>query len=131
MQPLDTTFIVHDVSQFPVIWQRRDQVRPGYSAQWQLEMDALLRQGQPFVVIFEEDQPEEAHEDRKQRGLWLKRNKTALIAVCRAVVGIEANAIKRAALKMQSAIAAKAFGVAMEIAASKSEAEDVARSLLC
>jgi hypothetical protein len=46
------------------------------------------------------------------------------------VVAIEPDAIKRTALKAQSALAAKAFGVAMEIVASKEAAQTLADQLL-
>ncbi|MGB8418428.1 hypothetical protein [Paraburkholderia sp.] len=123
-------FIVHDLESFPVVWSRRSAIKPGYAAQWENEMDALLKGEQPFVIIFEEGQPDETHDDRKTRGLWLKRNKHGLGGLCKAVVAIEPDAIKRTALKAQSALAAKAFGVAMEIVASKEAAQTLARQLL-
>jgi hypothetical protein len=123
-------FIVHDIEDFPIVWLRRAAIAPGYATQWEREMDALMTCSEPFVVIFEEGQPEEAHEDRKTRGLWLKRNKLALAQRCKAVLAIEPDAIKRTALKVQSALAAGAFGVPMDIAASTEDARLMAYSLL-
>lgn len=114
-------FLVHDVSRFPLVLARGD-APPGHAAQWIREMQALLAHGQPFVVVHAEPRAEEAHEDRKQRGLWLKQNRRALGAACRAVISVEPDAMRRAALAAQSALAQKAFGVPMHTAASLEQA---------
>ncbi|MFM0299101.1 hypothetical protein PQQ99_03075 [Paraburkholderia sediminicola] len=124
------SFIVHNLESFPVIWSRRSAIEPGYAVQWESEMNALLKRAKPFVIIFEEGQPDESHGDRKTRGLWLKRNKLALSSLCKAVVAIESDTVKRTALKVQSALAARAFGVVMEIVASKEAAQTLACALL-
>ncbi|ENN88170.1 hypothetical protein RHSP_39637 [Rhizobium freirei PRF 81] len=125
-----TTFTFHDVSLWPIVRQSAGSVRPGYAEQWEREMDSLLAISMPFVVIMEGGQPDEDHEDRKARGIWLKRNKTALVTVCRAVIGIEASAIKRAAIQVQMSLATKAFGTRMEIVASQQEAFELAVQIL-
>lgn len=129
MESIDN-FSVHSLENFPVVWSRRSAIKPGYSGQWESEMDALLERATPFVIVFEEGQPDESHEDRKTRGLWLKRNKLALGTLCKAVVAIEPDAIKRTALKAQSVLATKAFGVAMEIVESKEAAQKLAFELV-
>ena len=139
---IDTTdFAFHDVALWPIVRPSAASVHPGYSKQWEREMDALLALSMPFVVIMEGDEHTEEHEDRKARGIWLKKNKTALAAVCKAVIGIEASAIKRAAMQLQMSLATKAFGIRMEIVASREEAlllaerilkgKDAATSLAC
>ncbi|WP_246705561.1 hypothetical protein [Rhizobium sp. P40RR-XXII] len=90
----------------------------------------LPRHSMPFVVIMEGDQPAENREDRKAGGIWLKRNKTALAATWKAVIGIEASAIKRAAIQVQMSLATKAFGTRLEIVASQKEALDLAETIL-
>lgn len=125
-----TTFAFHDVSLWPIVRQSARSVQPGYAAQWAREMDAILAISMPFVVIMEGDQPAEDHEDRKARGIWLKRNKAALAAICRAVIGIEASAIKRAAMQVQMSLATKAFGTRMEIVASQEDALQLAERIL-
>lgn len=129
MESIDS-FTVHSLESFPVVWSRRAAIKPGYSAQWEAEMDMLLQRATPFVIVFEEGQPDESHEDRKTRGLWLKRNKLALGTLCKAVLAIEPDMLKRTALKAQSALAAKAFGVAMEIVESKEAAQKLAFELV-
>jgi hypothetical protein len=129
--PLHTqSFTVHDVSDFPVVRSRPDAITPGYAAHWETEMDALLAQGQHFVVIFVGERVEETHEDRKRRGIWLKKNKHALGRLCSGLVTAEPDGLKRAALKVQSAMLAKAFGIPLEIASSAEEADAIARKLI-
>ncbi|MGG6898796.1 hypothetical protein [Rhizobium sp. BR 315] len=125
-----STFTFHDVSLWPIVRQNAQSVQPGYTEQWEREMDSFLAISMPFVVIMEGGQPAEDHEDRKARGIWLKRNKTALATVCKAVIGIEASAIKRAAVQVQMSLATKAFGTRMEIVATQKEAFELAEQIL-
>jgi hypothetical protein len=131
MLPNPQSFVVHDVSCFPLVRARIDQQQVGYAPQWIDEMDLLVALGRPFVLLFESGRPEEeAHEDRRQRGLWLKKNKQALQEVCRALVSVEPDALKRTALKAQALMAVKAFGIPMDVVASTGEAEHCARERL-
>ncbi|TWB51001.1 hypothetical protein [Nitrospirillum viridazoti] len=123
-------FEIHDLSRFPVVTTRPGTTRPGYAVQWEREMDALLERGLPFVIIMRDPPEGEAHEDRRLRGLWLKRNRDVLAALCRAVIAVEPNAARRAAFKAQAVIAVKAFGVAMEVAATEDEAANLAAAAL-
>ncbi|MGY5777502.1 hypothetical protein [Rhizobium sp. LEGMi135b] len=125
-----TTFTFHDVSLWPIVRQSAGSVRPGYSAQWEREMDAMLAISMPFVVIMDGDQAAENHEDRRARGIWLKKNKTALAAICRAVIGVEPNPIKRAAMQVQMALATKAFGTRMDLVATHEDALRLAERIL-
>ena len=74
--------------------------------------------------------PAEVHEDRRARGIWLKQNKKDLGRICRAVIAVEADPVTRMAMQAQALAAGKAFGLAMVIASSASEAEEKARVLL-
>lgn len=123
----DITFELHDASGFPIVRSRANTARPGYAQQWEDEMEALLARAEPFVIIFEGERPEEAHEDRKHRGIWLKKNKLRLGAVCKALISIEESDLKRIAMKAQSAMAEKAFGIPMIVVGSIQEAENAAR----
>lgn len=123
-------FVIHDVSGFPVVHARAEAIRPGYSAQWAREMDALVAQDAAFVVVLAGNEADETHEDRKQRGLWLKRNRDMLGRKCLALVGIEPDGLKRAALRLQAAVAVKAFGIPAEIVASAVEADKLSARIL-
>ncbi len=128
---LDTsTFSVHDTSAFPVIRLLPDAMVAGFAPQWEIEMNEFLAQGRPFVIVFPPLQTEENHEDRKQRGIWLKRNKQALSGRCLCLISVELDGVKRIALKAQAAMAMKAFGIPTEVVASDAKAEALARQLL-
>ncbi len=116
------SFTVHDVSAFPVVRPRNAGMTEGYAPQWVSEMEALLARGEPYVLVLEGVRVDEAHEDRKQRGLWLKKNKQALRKVCKALISVEPDALKRAAFRLQAAGAVRAFGIPMDVVASAAEA---------
>ena len=123
MKPTSSHFSIHDVSDFPIVRFRPETAVEGYAPLWENDMDALLRHGEPFVMLFEQERSDEAHVDRKRRGLWLKHNKLALAAICRGLVSIEANAEERARLQAMAAGAMKAFGIVQEVAATRDEAD--------
>ena len=123
MKPDATLYAIHDVSDFPIVRFRPETAVEGYAPLWENDMDALLRHGEPFVMLFEEERSDEAHVDRKRRGLWLKHHKAALAAICRGLVSIEADAQQRARLQAMAVGAMKAFGIVQEVAATRDEAE--------
>ncbi|MDP9901751.1 hypothetical protein [Variovorax ginsengisoli] len=114
-------FTLHDVARFPLVLAK-GETSPGYAAQWEREMQALLAHGKAFVLVHPQARAEEAHEDRKRRGLWLKQNKQALGACCKAVISVEPDDVRRTALAAQSAMAEKAFGIPMRMAATLEQA---------
>jgi hypothetical protein len=122
-------FVLHDMSDFPIVRSRNDAIVPGYAQQWAREMDALLAADVPFAIVGE-GMAEEQQEDRKVRAVWLKKNRSRLATLCRAVVAIEPDTVKCMALKAQAVIATKAFGVPMDMVPSRAEADVRARGLL-
>lgn len=63
--PLDIhTFTVHDIIRFPLCIVRNDVVVPGYGAQWEAEIEAVMAHGVPLVLIYLEPGDDEAHADR-------------------------------------------------------------------
>lgn len=123
------TFTVHDIHEFPFVVFNQAAAQPGYAPQWETEMVALLQNGQPFVVVYDQLGTDEAHEDRKHRGIWLKHNKEPLGRVCRALISIEPEEDRRIQVKAMSEIAVKAFGIPHEAVATREEALAVARRL--
>ncbi|MBC9034569.1 hypothetical protein IAG41_19445 [Sphingomonas sp. JC676] len=122
-------FRLHDVTEFPLIWTGapvRDEVN---ARRWQVEMDALVAQGSPFVILHRIDGPEPA-EARKARISWLKHNKRALAQLCLAVVAIEVDPIRRTTLDARVAIANQSYGVKAAVVASAEEGEDLAWEIL-
>ncbi len=122
-------FRLHDVAGFPLVWTGAPVRDAADARQWQAEMDALVAQGSPFVILHRVDGTE-PHEARKARASWLKHNKRALAQLCLALVAIEADPIRRMALKARAAIANQSYGVKAAVAASPEEGEDIAWEIL-
>ncbi len=122
-------FRIHDVRRYPLCLFNSAQALDGYAPQWEAEMEALLAAGQPFTIAYVELDPAESHEDRKHRGLWLKRNKERLGRLCKAQISVEPDEARRAAASKQGELAAKAFGIPHEAVASLEEAVALTRRL--
>ncbi|KVP93955.1 hypothetical protein WJ96_12355 [Burkholderia ubonensis] len=122
-------FVVHDISRFPFCVFRAQAATPGYALQWEKEIDALMREGAPFVVVYVSLDADETHEDRKHRAVWLKQNKAALGAVCKALISVEPDPERRARVTEQGETAVKAFGIPHEAVASLDEAVTLAARL--
>jgi hypothetical protein len=123
-------FSVHDISRFPFCVVRNHAVVPGYSHQWDKEITALMNQPQPFVLVYLSTVIEESHEDRRHRGIWLKQNKEPIARVCKSLISVEPDAVRREEIRLQGQIAVKAFGIPHAAVASLDEAQEVARELL-
>ncbi len=121
---------VHDSTDFPLVQLRPDAAILGYAPAWCAEMYELLAYGERFVLIYPPATRQEDHEDRKLRGLWLKQNKDALADVCVALIIVEPDADKRAALEVHMAGTMRAFGTPQAAVTSLAEAEDLGRRLL-
>lgn len=128
---LDTnSFIVHDVSDFPLVVFRSDAAGPGYARQWEKEMSSLMENGRAFVVVYDQHRSEEDHEDRKHRGIWLKHNKSELGRLCKCLISVEPDEPRRLALQAMSEVGVKAFGIPHEVVATRDDALGIAQSLL-
>lgn len=122
-------FTVHDIHHFPVCVFRAESATPGYALRWEREIDALMRHGEPFVVVYIELDADETHDDRKHRAVWLKQNKNALGAVCKALVSVEPDPDRRAEVAAQGEVAVKAFGIPHHAVASFGQAVSLAAQL--
>ncbi|MFM0648558.1 hypothetical protein PQR14_29900 [Paraburkholderia bryophila] len=114
-------FTVHDIARFPEVRCAPETVHPGYSAQWRLELEALIERGEPFFMLFAEGEFNEEPEDTRVRAVWLKENKANLASVCRSIVSIERDEAKRAKLLGQLAGLEKAFGIPRLVASTEAE----------
>lgn len=123
------SFRLHDVRDFPLVWTGafvRDEVN---ARRWQVEMDALVAQGSPFVILHRMAGPE-PREARKARTAWLGRNRRALAQLCLAVVAIETDPVRRASLEARAAIANQSYGVKAAVVGSAEEGDDLAWEIL-
>ncbi|ASL41998.1 hypothetical protein bAD24_I00820 [Burkholderia sp. AD24] len=125
-----TSSAVFDLSEFPLVIARNDAIAPGYAVTWEQDMNVLLKSDEPFVLLFISPRPEETHEDRKHRGLWLKTNRDALSQVCRALITVEPDEREREESKAGAAAISKAFGIPLEAVATLDDARKIGRQLL-
>jgi hypothetical protein len=119
-------FKLHDVSRFPLVVLHGRGLPPGYGPTWAKELDALLSQSHPFVMVFPDSVEDETHEDQKLRTVFLKANKERLAAKCQGIFGVEPNKAKRILKRAQGAVIAAAFGLNFRVAATVDEAERLA-----
>ncbi|QGA50038.1 hypothetical protein [Pseudomonas brassicacearum] len=102
---------------------RNDVVVPGYGAQGQAEIEAIMAHGVPFVLIYLEPGDDEAHADRKLRSLWLKTHKEAFGHLCISLISVLADEARRAHFDAMSKIGEQAYGIRYETAATQAEGE--------
>lgn len=123
-----SSFVVHDIRRFPTIVVRSGAVQPGYAVQWEKEMDRLIAYGAAFAVVYLEMPRDETHDDFKRRGLWLKKNKTMLALLCKALITVEPDDVAREAARIRGLGATRAFGVPHHAVADADEAFDIGRA---
>ena len=128
-EPAVASFVVHDVSELPIVRFDPARLAPGCAAQWAAEMTALLDLDRPFVLIAS-GTVDEGREDRGVRARFLKAERVRLGRLCRAIIGIESNALVRAARNAQAAVLARAFGIEMTFVGTEEEATRIARARL-
>ncbi|HIH2745692.1 hypothetical protein L3V59_36510 [Burkholderia aenigmatica] len=122
-------FTLYDIHLFPACVFCAEHATPGYASRWEREIDALMRHGEPFVIVYIELDTDESHEDRKHRAVWLKQNKDALGAVCKALVSVEPDPDRRAEVAAHGETAVKAFGIPHHAVASFEQALSLAARL--
>ena len=115
-------FKVHDVSHFPAVRCVPTRMYPGHACQWRNELEALIDRNEPFFMVFDSGNCEEAAEDTRIRAIWLKQNRLCLSKVCRSIVSIEPNEQRRCKLAAQCPGLAKAFGIPRMVAVNDNEA---------
>lgn len=123
-------FKLHDVSRFPIVKLHGRGLPPGYAPTWANEMNMLLLQDHPFVLIFPDSVENETHEDQRLRTKWLKAHKGRLAQICRGIFGIEPDKAARVLKRAQGAVVAAAFGLNFRVVATVEEAEQLAVSLI-
>ena len=125
-----TQFHIYDVSHFPVCVYREDQAVPGFASEWIKEMELLIENQQPFVLVLNEVKTQESHDDYRDRGVWLKHNKDRLAQYCKGMITIESDQERRAMAEKQGELAAKAFGLHHFAVATLDEAHQKVRELI-
>ena len=76
-------FFFHDLSHFPIVTAKHGGAPDGYSASWIREMEMLVNNPQPFVLVVPDMRQEAGHEDRKAMVEWQTTNMPRLRALPR------------------------------------------------
>lgn len=106
-----------DTTRFPLVYLRghdAQEARAGTEASAEGQLESLLDQGRPFVLLTDQlpgDHPEESHEERKQRALFFKRNRERMRQLCRGMVVITGDRVVPAALRLAMQGMGKALGM--------------------
>ncbi|MFC3052392.1 hypothetical protein [Kordiimonas pumila] len=120
-----------NTADFPIVWFTATAVSPGFAEQWIVEMDKLLAQQKPFVMIVSEPPKEDtSKQDKKALALWFKKNKIVFSGTCTGVVGIIPSPIKRKLMQLQTKAFEKAFGIKLIIIARSNDATRAAHAML-
>lgn len=125
-----STFRVLDISQFPAVVCRCENLYPGYGSQWQAELEALIETAQPFYLLFAPGDFSEEAADTRLRAIWLKANKSVLAKVCKSILSIEPDEEKRGQLQTQNEGMEKAFGIPRLVARGLEEAHTMGNQTL-
>jgi hypothetical protein len=123
-------FRYYDVSAFPIVRIAGRDLPHGYIAQWVTEMEALLAQGQPFVLIFLNTVQNPAHDDQKGLMLWIKAHKRELARLCRVMISIEPDRVMRLAKRAQGLAIVVALGFRFAVVADEARANELAARAL-
>lgn len=120
-----------DLGAFPLV--RLPMPKPGiagYGERWMAEFDAILARGERFVLFSVGPIPDEAHDDRKARTLWLKRRRAELGRLCLAHLHVERDPAQRAVMQERAEKMAGAFPYALALFDSEDAALERAWTLL-
>ncbi|ERK05795.1 hypothetical protein L580_2855 [Serratia fonticola AU-P3(3)] len=124
-------FTVYDIRQFPLVIMRNQAIVPGYTKRWEEELNNLIAQALPFVIVFPPNRPkEESNDDRKCRMRWFKANKEKFGRVCRALISVEPDAKEREQQMAHAKEMMKFFGTPLETAATLEEALTLGEKLI-
>ncbi|MEO3715583.1 hypothetical protein [Roseateles flavus] len=120
-------FTVFDITAFPIITMRNEAIAPGYTVQWEAELNALTAQPQPFVLLFPAGRPEqEGQEDGKRRMIWFKANRRRLTSVCKGLISVEPDEGERRQAHARAGELAAFFGLPVETTSTIDEAQALA-----
>ncbi|WP_322022435.1 ATP--cob(I)alamin adenosyltransferase [Burkholderia sp. BCC1977] len=122
-------------TEFPLVWLRYARSPSSGPAHVLTELDALFARRERFVFLTDDapsgdDRDAQDHEMRKKLAKWSKANRAQSRAWIPAMIAVEPDAQRRAALKAFSAAFEKVWGYPLSAAANRDEALALARQLL-
>lgn len=125
-----SAFRFHEVTDFPVVRIAGRGLPHGYAQQWAAEMNTLLAQRTPFVLIFLNTVQDQIHDDRKGMMMWLRKNKAELKRLCPVMISIEPDPVIRLAKRTQGLVLSGALGLRFVVVAERGQAEALAQRAL-
>ncbi|MCA8016860.1 ATP--cob(I)alamin adenosyltransferase [Burkholderia metallica] len=122
-------------TEFPFVWLRYTGSTHTEPARLIAELDALLARREPFVLLTDDapsgdDRGGDDHEMRKQLAKWSKANRAQSREWIPAMIAIEPDASRRAALDAFSGAFEKVWGYPLNAAATRDDALALAQRLL-
>ncbi|KWC75463.1 ATP--cob(I)alamin adenosyltransferase [Burkholderia cepacia] len=122
-------------TEFPFVWLRYTGSTHTDPASLIAELDALLARREPFVLLTDDapsgnDRGADDHELRKQLAKWSKANRAQSHEWISAMIAIEPDAARRAALDAFSGAFEKVWGYPLNAAATRDDALALAQRLL-
>ncbi|WP_219118718.1 hypothetical protein [Janthinobacterium sp. UMAB-56] len=123
-----------DISDFPLVWIRRDPVAERRDEALFAQFEALLARQQAFVILSEAGLDDDGHvhpqKERKRAVLWMKRHKAALRTYIQGMVLVEPSAAKRLAGKAIAVMFGQFWGYPLHFGTSRDDALDLAQHLI-
>ncbi|KQS82487.1 hypothetical protein ASG32_23275 [Methylobacterium sp. Leaf361] len=118
---------------FPIVWMSFAD-EPGHDHDDELaDFEELLSRGRHFVILTQ-DPPSNDHEhskeEKKRTALWMKRHKIRLRILVLAMIVVEENTLKRAAIKSFAPGFGAFWGFSIIAATNRNEALSIASRLL-
>ncbi|WP_322084052.1 ATP--cob(I)alamin adenosyltransferase [Burkholderia sp. BCC1972] len=124
-----------NTTEFPFVWLRYGGSTHLEPARLIAELDALLARGERFVLLTDDapsggDRGDTDHEMRKQLARWSKAHRAQSREWIPAMIAIEPDAARRAALDAFSGAFEKVWGYPLNAAATRDDALALAQRLL-
>ena len=120
----------HDLSHFPIVTAKHGGAPDGYSASWIREMEMLVNNPQPFVLVV--PTCGRKPDTKTARRWWNGRRRTCrdCAARCRAFIAVERDAEALEKIRKRAEKMARAFDMPFLAVASATEAMQCAREVL-
>jgi hypothetical protein len=120
-----------DKSLYPLVFLR--ETASPQTERPETELEAILADGLPFVLISDHPSHDEANEppeEKKTRALFFKRNKALFCRNCAGAIVIEGAKVTPTRLRMAAQAFGKAFGVPFHFVPDEDAAMELGNRLL-
>ena len=94
------------------------------------DLEALLRRGEPFVMISSGQHDREPPDIRRSRALWFKENVQRFAPLCKAMIHVERDSDERRRMESRLSTVGRGIGTRFMVVADAATAEALAWSLM-